>query len=178
MAKKKTWKEKIPLIPIEDLTNYFDLYLDNCAGYTTTKTMINQSGDKIQKRDVSGILDPIPPTIDGFFMFLRRDLGIKVSRRTFYNWCDTDNEYMEFKELMVGDISSVIQSLSLTNKLNPAIAMFMLYNLGMKNPKYERVDNNEQLEEKQDNRAIIQIIVPEKKEVLKINIAEEVQYAE
>ena len=175
MAKKKTWKEKIPLIPIEDLTNYFDLYLDNCAGYTTTKTMINQSGDKIQKRDVSGILDPIPPTIDGFFMFLRRDLGIKVSRRTFYNWCDTDNEYMEFKELMVGDIS---QSLSLTNKLNPAIAMFMLYNLGMKNPKYERVDNNEQLEEKQDNRAIIQVIMPDKKEVIKINTAEEVQYAE
>ena len=79
---------------------------------------------------------------------------------------------------MVGDISSVIQSLSLTNKLNPATAMFMLYNLGMKNPKYERVDNNEQLEEKQDNRAIIQVIMPDKKEVIKINTAEEVQYAE
>ena len=85
MAKKKTWKEKIPLIPIEDLTNYFDLYLDNCAGYTTTKTMINQSGDKIHKRDVSGILDPIPPTIDGFFMFLRRDLGIKVRNENTRN---------------------------------------------------------------------------------------------
>ena len=179
MAKKKT-KSPLPFIPVEDLTNYFDLYMDRCAGYTTTKTMINQSGDKIQKRDVSGILDPIPPTIDGFFTFIRRELSVSISRRTFYNWCDAHEEYMDFKELMIGDISGVIQSQGLTGKLNPAIAMFMLYNLGLKNPKYEqRLSNsNEQLEEQQDNRAIIQVIVPDKKEVLKINIAEEVQYAE
>jgi hypothetical protein len=118
---------------IEELPNYANRYIEVCLNHT--KEVATGSGKIVEQRERH------IPTIAFFLnIWLPRNVGDTIARKTYYEWLNSSNE---LKSNTIKRIDDLFQALAVDIVANEGKGIFYAKNkLGMTDKSETKLDNN------------------------------------